>query len=189
MRAVRLIEAGRPLAACGIDPPGIGPQDVLVRVKAAGICHSDAHYRAGRLPAGPLPVTPGHEVAGTVEQVGTDVAAIEPGDRVCLHYMVTCGECVCCVEGREQFCTSGTILMCSAATSPHALRQGRMRAGETVAVWGTGGLGVSAVQLARILGAARVYAVDLEESKLEVARRLRPHGVGDPSAHRVGRRG
>lgn len=83
--------------------PEVGPQDVLVRVKAAGICHSDVHYRAGVSPVHPLPLTLGHEVAGVVEQVGPEVTALNVGDRVCLHYMVTCGDCVYCSVGSEQY--------------------------------------------------------------------------------------
>ena len=70
MKAVRLIEPGRPLEMQETDVPQIGPRDVLVRVEAAGICHSDAHYRAGVSPVYPLPMTPGHEVAGVVERWG-----------------------------------------------------------------------------------------------------------------------
>ncbi len=64
MKTVRLVEPGRPLEHQAVPVPEIGPRDVLVRVKAAGICHSDAHYRAGTSRVGPLPLTLGHEVAG-----------------------------------------------------------------------------------------------------------------------------
>ena len=206
MRAVRLIKPGQPLEMQEIPVPEIGPRDVLVRVKAAGICHSDAHYRAGVSPVYPLPLTLGHEVAGVVEQVGPKVASAHVGDRVCLHYMVTCGDCLYCSLGSEQFCTSGqmlgknrdggyaeyislparnafplpdeipfehgAIMMCSSATSFHALRKGRLEAGETVAVFGVGGLGTSAVQLARAFGALNVYAVDINADKLKMAERF-----------------
>ncbi|HEV59263.1 MAG TPA: alcohol dehydrogenase [Phycisphaerales bacterium] len=203
MKAVRLVEVGQPLEMQDIPTPEIGPRDVLVRVKAAGICHSDAHYRAGVSPVYPLPLTLGHEVAGVVEQAGAEVRTVRPGDRVCLHYMVTCGDCEYCNRGSEQFCTSGqmlgknrdggyaeyialpargvfrlpdeipfthgAIMMCSSATSFHALRQGRVTVGDTVAVFGVGGLGMSAVQLARAFGALDVYAVDINPHKLEMA--------------------
>ena len=64
MQAVRLVKVGQPLEMQEIPIPTIGPSDVLVRVRAAGICHSDVHYRAGVSPAGPLPLTMGHEIAG-----------------------------------------------------------------------------------------------------------------------------
>jgi len=184
----------------------MGQRDVLVRVKAAGICHSDAHYRAGLSSVRSLPVTLGHEVAGVVEKAGQEVTRLKPGDRVCLHYMVTCGDCLYCNAGYEQFCTSGmiigkhrdggyaeyiavpargvfllpeaipfehgAIMMCSSATSLHALRKARMQAGETVAVFGAGGLGMSAIQLAFACGASRVFAVDIRAAKLERARQF-----------------
>ena len=203
MKAVRLIQPHRPLEMQEIPIPEIGARDVLVRVKAAGICHSDVHYRAGVSPVYPLPLTLGHEVAGVVEEAGSGVTSVRTGDRVCLHYMVTCGDCVYCSQGSEQFCTSGqmlgknrdggyaeyisiparnafplpdevtfeqgAIMMCSSATSFHALRKGRLKADETVAVFGVGGLGMSAVQLAQALGALDVYAVDIVPDKLEMA--------------------
>lgn len=183
-----------------------GPRDVLVRVKAAGICHSDAHYRAGTSSVASLPLTLGHEVAGVVEGTGSEVETVRPGDRVCLHYLATCGACEWCRAGNEQFCRDGqmigkhraggyaefilmparsvfalpdeipfpqgAILMCSSATSLHALRQARLQPGESVAVFGAGGLGSSAIQLAHALGAAAVLAVDINPRKLEFAASL-----------------
>jgi 2-desacetyl-2-hydroxyethyl bacteriochlorophyllide A dehydrogenase len=206
MKAVRLIQPGHPLEMQEIGVPQIGPRDVLVRVEAAGICHSDAHYRSGMSPVYPLPMTLGHEVAGFVEQTGADVARLKAGDRVCLHYMVTCGDCKYCNRGREQFCTSGqmmgkyrdggyaeyiaiparsafvlpaeipfaqgAVMMCSSATSLHAINKARLQPGETVAVFGMGGLGMSAIQLAQAYGALCVYAVDINPVKLEMAERL-----------------
>lgn len=183
--------------------PEPGADDVLVRVEAAGICHSDAHYRAGISRVDPLPRTLGHEVAGTVAAVGTRVTNLKSGDRVCLHYLATCGDCKWCRAGTEQFCRTaqmigkhrdggyaefirmparsvfklpeeipfvqGAIMMCSSATSLHALRKARLQPGESVAVFGIGGLGISAIQLARALDAGRVIAVDVNPLKLELA--------------------
>ena len=218
MKAVRLVKVGQPLEMHDIPVPEVGHQDVLVKVKAAGICHSDAHYRAGVSPVHPLPLTLGHEVAGVVEKVGETVAGLQPGDRVCLHYMVTCGGCEYCNMGSEQFCTSGSmigkyrpggyaeyiclparsvfklpeeipfeqaaIMMCSSSTSFHALRRARLKAGETVAVFGVGGLGMSAVQLAYAMGALRVYGVDLNPDKLALAEQygVIPINVGQVDA-------
>lgn len=204
MKAVRLVEVGQPLQMQEVPVPAVGEKDVLVRIKAAGICHSDVHYRAGTSMAGSLPLTLGHEIAGIVEKVGPQVTKVKVGDRVCIHYMVTCGDCYYCSTGNEQFCVQGlmigkhcnggyaeyiavpvrnavllpdeipfdqgAILMCSAATSFHALRKSRLKPGETVAVFGVGGLGISAVQLARALGALEVYAVDINEDKLRLAK-------------------
>jgi len=206
MKAVRLIEPGRPLELQEIPIPAIGAGDVLVAVKAAGICHSDAHYRAGRSAAHPLPLTLGHEVAGVIAEVGSRVGYLRVGERVCLHYMVTCGVCEYCQRGNEQFCIRGkmigkyrdggyaeyiavparsvfrlpdeipfehgAVMMCSSATSLHALNKARLKPGETVAVFGVGGLGISALQLAHAYGARRVFAVDLLPAKLELASRL-----------------
>ena len=206
MKAVRLIKPGQGLELQEISVPVLGARDVLVRVKAAGICHSDAHYRAGKSQVHPLPLTLGHEVAGVVERVGAEVKKLKTGDRVCVHYMATCGDCVYCNEGSEQFCTAGemigkyrdggyaeficvparsvfilpeeipfeqgAIMMCSSATSLHALKKARIAAGEVVAVFGVGGLGISAVQLARAFGAKEVFAVDIKASKLEFAKQF-----------------
>jgi len=91
MKAIRLIRSGSALEEQEIKTPTISGHDVLIRVKAAGICHSDAHYRAGVSPVEPLPLTLGHEVAGVVEEIGAEVEGFTPGDRVCVHYLVTCG--------------------------------------------------------------------------------------------------
>ncbi|HMD82038.1 MAG TPA: alcohol dehydrogenase catalytic domain-containing protein, partial [Anaerolineales bacterium] len=104
MKSVRMIEAGKPLKSQEIPMPEIGAKDVLVRVYATGICHSDAHYRAGRSGMGFLPITLGHEVAGVIEEIGADVTNVRVGDRVCLHYNLTCGDCYYCSTGNEQFC-------------------------------------------------------------------------------------
>ena len=203
MKAVRLIQPGRPLEAHDVPIPQPGAQDVLIRVKAAGICHSDAHYRAGKSRVHPLPLTLGHEVAGVVEKTGRAVTEFQPGDRVCVHYLATCGTCEWCVAGDEQFCGSakmigklrdggyaefmlmparsvfklpdsipfehGAIMMCSSATSQHALCKARLQPGESVAIFGIGGLGISAIQLARARGAGVVFAVDINRRKLAIA--------------------
>ena len=110
MRAVRLVRIGNPLEQSDVPVPEIGPSDVLIRVAAAGICHSDAHYRAGISKIDRLPLTLGHEVAGRVEEVGSDVTHLSVGHRVCVHYLVHCGTCEFCVRGLEQFCRSGQMI-------------------------------------------------------------------------------
>ena len=203
MKAVRMVEAGKSLQLQEIPIPDIGGKDILVRVRAAGICHSDAHYRAGRSTMGRLPITLGHEVAGIVEKVGTQVSDVKVGERVCLHYNISCGECEYCKAGNDQFCPSvrmlghhvdggyaefiavparnaitlpdeipfeeGATLMCASATALHALSKSRVKQGETVAVFGVGGLGMSAIQLAKAAGASKVFAVDIQRDKLELA--------------------
>jgi D-arabinose 1-dehydrogenase-like Zn-dependent alcohol dehydrogenase len=203
MKAIRMVEPGKPLELQEISIPSASDEGVIVRVRAAGICHSDAHYRAGRSSMGMLPITLGHEIAGEVEWVGSQVTTVRAGDRVCLHYNISCGDCYHCKTGNEQFCTTvrmlghhidggyaeyvavpaqnaiplpeeisfevGATLMCASATALHALRKGRVKEGETVAIFGVGGLGMSAIQLAKALGAAEVYAVDIKLDKLELA--------------------
>src|SRR5437016_6288506 len=110
MKAIRLIQPSRPLEMQEVPIPAVGPKDVLVRVQAAGICHSDAHYRAGKSRVHPLPLTLGHEVAGIVERTGAAVSAFKGGDRVCLHYLATCGACDYCHSGNEQFCAAGVMM-------------------------------------------------------------------------------
>jgi len=220
MKAVRLVEIGQPLQMQEVPVPRVGERDVLVRIQAAGICHSDVHYRAGSSPVGPLPQTLGHEIAGIVEQVGSHVSNVKAGDRVCIHYLLSCGDCYYCSVGSEQFCVQGSmigkycdggfaeyiavparnavplpgeipfghgaVLMCSSSPSFHALRKVRLAPGETVAVFGVGGLGMSAIQLAQALGALDVYAVDINEDKLELAEKYGAVPVnaaqGDPVA-------
>ncbi len=203
MRAVRLIEQKKPVALQEIDVPRPGRTDVLIQVKAAGICHSDAHYRSGVTRTGPLPVTLGHEVAGTVVEVGSEVTSFKAGDRVAVHYLVSCGNCHHCRRGFEQFCSTGqmigkhreggwadyicmperslfllppeislehgAVMMCSSSTSFHALTKARLKGGETVAVFGIGGLGASALQLAKAMGALEVFGVDVNPVKLNLA--------------------
>ena len=93
MRAVQLTHIGKALEHADVPIPEIGPSEVLIRVAAAGICHSDAHYRAGISKIDDLPLTLGHEIAGRVEEVGSNVAHVSAGDRVCVHYLVHCGSC------------------------------------------------------------------------------------------------
>jgi D-arabinose 1-dehydrogenase-like Zn-dependent alcohol dehydrogenase len=198
-----MVAVGQPLQDQEMPVPAVGDRDILVRVRAAGICHSDVHYRAGRSPVRPLPLTLGHEIAGIVEQTGPQATGVQVGDRVCLHYNLTCGNCYYCSTGNEQFCSQGLMLghytnggyaayiavparnaiplpaeipfeqgatlMCASATSFHALRKSRLRAGETAAVFGVGGLGMSAIQLAKAFGALNVFAVDIDGGKLELA--------------------
>ena len=104
MKAIRMVETGKPLELQQIPIPSIGEKDILVRVRAAGICHSDAHYRAGRSRMGMMPITLGHEVAGEVELIGPQVTKVKAGERVCLHYNISCGDCYHCSTGNEQFC-------------------------------------------------------------------------------------
>src|SRR6266481_187798 len=218
MRAVQLVQIGAPLENAEFEVPEIGLSEVLIRVGATGICHSDGHYRAGISKIDNLPVTLGHEVAGRVEKIGSDVTNVATGDRVCVHYLVHCGSCEFCVRGLEQFCRRGqmigkhrdggyaeyikvpaknafalpdeisfeigAIMMCSSATALHALHKARLKPGESVAIFGFGGLGFSALQLARALGCGDVYVAEINPAKLDSAKKLGAVAIdanaGDP---------
>jgi|SRR5262249_33581411 len=218
MRAVRLTAVDKPLEEAEVALPQIGSSDVLIRVVACGICHSDEHYRAGVSRFDHLPITLGHEIAGWVEKVGTDIKHVRPRDRVCVHYLAHCGTCEFCARGLEQFCRSvqmigkhrdggyaefvkipgknafvlpdqipfkiGAIMMCSSSTALHALNKARLEPGEAVAIFGFGGLGFSALQLARALECGQVYVVEMNPVKLRSAEKLGAvaidPGKGDP---------
>ncbi len=177
MHAVRLTQLATPLIDAEIPEPSVGPGELLVDIRAAGICHSDAHYRGGGGSV-TLPLTLGHEIAGVVS--GT-------GQRVALHYLHDDGRMLGKeVDGgyAERIAVpaanavpipdgvsfeAAAVMMCSTATAYHALRLARLQAGESVAILGFGGLGASAVQLAQVLGASRVFAVDRVAEKLAIA--------------------
>ena len=217
MRSLQITGKGQPLEARECSAPVPGHGEVLLRIEAAGICRSDVHYRSGTRPVPALPVTPGHEIAGTVDAVGDDVDDLVPGDRVGVHYLITCGNCRQCRSGAEQFCSRGemvgldrdggyaesivipavnavpipeqvstraaAVMMCSTATAFHALRRGAARAGDSVAIFGVGGLGMSAVQLAMAMGASTVFAVDVNPAKLAVAEQFGAVGVDGRDGH------
>ena len=220
MKAVRLAEVGKPLEEADVSLPEIGPSEVLIRVAAAGICHSDAHYRGSISKIERLPVTLGHEVVGRVEKVGLDVTNVAPGDRVCVHYLVHCGSCEFCLRGLEQFCRegqmigkhrdggyaefikvparnafvlpdeisfeSGAIMMCSSATALHALNKARLKSGESVSIFGFGGLGFSALQLARAFGCGEIYVVEINPAKFDLIRKLGAIAIDATASDPVG---
>src|SRR6266704_6911557 len=220
MRAVRLVQVGKPLEQADIPIPEIGPSDVLVRVAAAGICHYDVHYRDGISKIENLPLTLGHEIAGHVEEVGRDMTHLSVGDRVCVHYLVHCGSCEFCVRGLEQFCRSGqmigkhrdggyaefikvpgsnvfplpdeipfeagAIMMCSSATALHALNKARLKSGESVSIFGFGGLGFSALQLARAFGCGEIYVIEINPAKFDLIRKLGAVAIDATASDPVG---
>ncbi|MBM3735539.1 MAG: zinc-dependent alcohol dehydrogenase [Acidobacteria bacterium] len=207
MQAVILDGFGAPLALREIPDPVAGPGEVVIRVKACGVCHSDLHLADGdwdllkRITK--LPLVLGHEVTGVVESAGPD-SGFAPGDRVgvpWLHW--TCGMCEYCTTGRETLCgeqkiTGVTVdggfaefvkapashtaripdgisledaapLFCAGLTVYKALKSSGIESGQTLAVFGVGGLGHLAVQIAKARG-VRVAALDIAEDKLALAR-------------------
>jgi S-(hydroxymethyl)glutathione dehydrogenase/alcohol dehydrogenase len=200
-------------------------REVLVRTAATGVCHSDLHVvdGVGRWPLD-QPIVLGHEGAGVVEAVGTDVTTVRPGDHVVACLSGFCGSCEQCLGGHPNLCTGGLVTRGKAApprlsqkgaplrqfigVSSYAermllhensvvkidgdlpldraalvgcgvltgvgaaLRSSGLEAGQTVAVFGCGGVGLAIVQGARIGGARQIIGVDVFDSKLEMAKRL-----------------
>jgi propanol-preferring alcohol dehydrogenase len=207
MKAARLHKIGEELRIDCLSIPQAEISDVLVKVKASGICHSDLNYRNGVGVVAGLPITLGHEIAGIIAEVGDDVRDVARGDRVCVHYVLSCGRCVYCKAGKENLCEKykmvgkdvdggfaeyvkvparnalklpetipleqGAILGCAVSTAFHALRRGSVGIGNTVLVYGVGGVGAHAVQLAsKIFNAGKVIAIDKVDAKLRLASKL-----------------
>ena len=208
-----------------LDPPG--PGEVLIRIRAAGLCHSDLSVISGDRPR-PVPMVLGHESAGEVVEFGAGVTDLHAGDRVVLVFMPSCGCCMPCMEGRPALCEpgaisngAGTLLSgarrlhldgqpvnhhvgvscfadyavvsrrscvkleadlsfaeaslfgCAVLTGVGAvINTARLQAGSTAAVLGLGGVGFSALLAAVASGAREVVALDLNETKLALAREL-----------------
>lgn len=214
----------RPLRIEELDLAPPGRDEVLVRVRAAGLCHSDLSVIDGNRPR-PVPMVLGHEAAGEVVETGEGVDDLKPGDRVVMVFVPSCGHCAPCAEGRPALCEPGNAangrgemlgggrrlsvdgqpvhhhigvsafaehavisrrsLVKIEADIPHeiaalfgcavltgvgaAVNTARIKAGETVAVVGLGGVGLSALLGAIACGASRVIAVDLAQDKLDLA--------------------
>jgi Zn-dependent alcohol dehydrogenase len=228
MKAAVLREIGAPLKLedVELDEPNAG--EVLVRIEAAGVCHSDLHYMVGDLKA-KLPLVVGHEGAGIIEAVGTGVdSRVSIGDRVALLWRPRCGECEACVAGNPVLCGFGRVLATTnglmdgttrlhqgekrihhlmgvscfaervvvsetsvlplpdgvppeiAAISACAVITGvgavlnvvQRAAGQPLAIFGTGGVGLAAVMGAALIGAHPVIAIDIDPAKLEFAQKV-----------------
>src|ERR1700756_1457404 len=116
MKAAVLYEANKPLVIEDVSVNKPGPREVLIRTAVAGLCHSDLHFIEGLYPF-PLPVILGHESAGVVEQVGSDVTYVKPGDNVVTCLSVFCGTCDNCTMGRTVLCTDTTVKMLPGASN------------------------------------------------------------------------
>lgn len=207
MIAVRLHKVGSSFSVDRIKIPHIGNDDVLVDVKACGLCHSDMNYRDGVAPVGKLPITLGHEIAGVIAKAGARVKGVSEHDRVLVHYIVSCGKCSYCRSGLENYCVhyrmigkdidggfaefvkvparsivrlpadlpfeQAALMGCAVPTAYHALKRGRVQSGDVVVVFGIGGVGIHAVQLAaKCFNAKMVIAVDVFDWKLKLAREI-----------------
>lgn len=205
-----------------LAPPG--PGELLVRVRAAGLCHSDLSVIDGSRPR-VMPMVLGHEAAGEVVELGADTAAYKVGDAVVFSFVPSCGHCAPCASGRAALCepgaaanTAGSLLSggrrwgeglhhhlgvsgfaeytvvsarsavrvdpslpaeiaalfgCAVMTGVGAVvNTAQVRAGESVAIFGLGGVGLAALLGAVACGAHPIYAVDVFPAKLELARAL-----------------
>ncbi len=116
MKAAVLYEIGKPLKVEKVSLDDPQTNEVLVKLMATGVCHSDLHFMKGEMPA-PTPVVPGHEGAGIVEKVGPGVTTLQPGDHVVMMVSFSCGKCRFCVEGKPTQCLENLPIM-SMATLP-----------------------------------------------------------------------
>ena len=177
MKAVQLVAWQTEPELREIVTPSPGPGEVLVKVQAAGLCHSDLHvmdWPEGTL-AFELPMTLGHEVAGAVAALGAGAKGFAVGDPVLIYAPWGCGACRACARGADNLCTRrracSAPLTDAALTPYHALKPHlwRLVPGSSVVVIGVGGLGHVAVQLVRELSPARIVAIDLREHARQVA--------------------
>ncbi|MBU6253303.1 MAG: Zn-dependent alcohol dehydrogenase [Alphaproteobacteria bacterium] len=106
MKAAVLVQPNKPLEIEELSIAKPGPHEVLIRTAACGLCHSDLHFIEGAYPH-PLPAIPGHEAAGIVEAVGSEVRTVKPGDAVVTCLSAYCGHCEFCVTGRMSLCLGG----------------------------------------------------------------------------------
>jgi 6-hydroxycyclohex-1-ene-1-carbonyl-CoA dehydrogenase len=201
-----VLHAGGRLELSEVPVPVPAAGEILVRVAACGICHTDLHYLDHGVKTFKTPVILGHEVSGTVASLGTGVTRFREGDRVILPAVFTCGTCRPCRTGRENICEqmkmlgnhvdgayaeyvlapardafslpaeiplAEACLIGDAMSTPyHAVRhRAQVRLGETVAVFGCGGVGINAVQFAALAG-GHVIAVDIDDRKLALARQF-----------------
>lgn len=206
MKAITFSEFRGKLSVVEVPEPQVPDDGAVIEVQAAGICRSDWHGWQGHdADIDSLPHVPGHEFAGVVAQVGSEVSNWKPGDRVTMPFVAGCGRCAECVSGNPQVCddqfqpgftawgafaervavryadanlvrlpksldfVTAASLGCRMATAYRAITvQGRVRPRDWVAVHGCGGVGLSAVAIAKALG-ARPIAVDVNRQALRLA--------------------
>ncbi len=203
MKAVKLYEPGN-LKVEEVAIPVIAPHEVLIEVKAVGVCGSDIPrvLHKGAYSQG---LTIGHEFAGVIVETGQEVQQWRVGQRVAVAPLIPCGECVYCKDGLFSLCdtydyygsrSDGAManfikvtpdnlvelpdnvsyeagaMVDPAANAIHGLWAGEFKAGDSIAIFGLGAIGLFAIQFAKELGASHIAAVDIHEEKLELARRL-----------------
>jgi L-iditol 2-dehydrogenase len=205
-----VLENIRDLQIRDVPEPELGPEDVLIQVKACGICGSDVHGYDGSTGRRIPPLIMGHEAAGIVAKVGADVHSFHVGDRVTFDSTVSCGKCRFCSTGDVNLCDSRQVLGVSCgeyrrngafaeyvsvpqnivyrlpdsfayekaalieavSIAVHAAKITHIKPHSSAVVIGAGMIGLLAVQAFRVFGCSQVIAVDIEESKLEMARQM-----------------
>ncbi|MGY1843759.1 alcohol dehydrogenase catalytic domain-containing protein [Modestobacter sp. SYSU DS0875] len=120
MLAARFHAAHQPLALDDVPVPEPGPDEVRVRIGAAGVCGTELHFTDGLYEPAKKPMTLGHEAAGTVEAVGSAVTGWAPGDRVAVYYYLFCGSCRWCLRGRQNLCLAPRGVLAFAADGAFA---------------------------------------------------------------------
>ena len=209
MKAMLLREY-KQLDVVDMPVPEPGPGEILVRVKACGICGSDVHGWDGSSGRRIPPLVMGHEAAGIVEKVGGEVVGFSEGDRLTFDSTVSCGKCEYCRQGSINLCQNRQVLGVSCeefrrhgafaeyvlvpenicyklpeglpfehaalieavSIAVHAANRTKVQLGDTAVVVGSGMIGLLVVQAIRLAGCSQVIAVDLEDSKLEIAKEL-----------------
>ncbi len=216
MTAARFHKVNEPLQLEEVPVPEIQEDEVLVQIKATGLCGSDVHIVFEGVTPTPLkPITLGHEPAGVVAATGARAAGWKEGDRVSVTPLLFCSSCRNCITGHTNVClerkilgiqTNGALaeyvavpaknlvrlpeevsfevgaIITDAVATPFQTMSERagLRAGETVAIYGVGGLGLHAVQICRLLGAQKIIVVDPREGQLERAREMGADLTIDP---------
>lgn len=212
MKAAIFKGPGKPLSLEEVPTPRPGPGEILIRVAATGICHTDLHLFDGEIVTPPEGFVPGHEVSGWVEELGPGVEnpyGLSRGDAVLVSWLIPCGRCKWCVRGQENYCPytlsrmpgllglngghaeylsvpedaliplpkgvdvySSAPISCAYGTAYRALREVGVGPGTSCVIIGVGGVGLAAVQLAHVLGAYPIIAVDVRERALRKASEL-----------------
>ena len=221
MKAVVFHGGASGLKVEDVPVPTIAGEQILVKVAACGVCHTDLHYIEHGVPTFKKPpIILGHEASGVLAEVGPQVRNFKKGDRVLIPAVLTCGRCAFCRTGRENICAQmqmlgnhidgayaeyvavpakdvlhlpesipleeASIIADAMSTPYHAVKnRAQVRPGDTVVVFGCGGVGINAVQLAAAAGGA-VIAVDISERKLDWARQFgAAHTINPAKTERV----
>src|SRR6267378_3232754 len=196
-RAAVAFEAKKPLEIVELDLEGPKAGEVLVEIKATGICHTDAYTLDGFDSEGIFPSILGHEGAGIVREMGTGVTSVKPGDHVIPLYTPECRQCKSCLSGKTNLCTAiratqGKGLMpdgtsrfsykgkpiyhyigCGVTTGVGAVvNTAKVTPGANVVVFGLGGIGLNVIQGAKMVGADKIVGVDINDSKEDWGRRF-----------------